>query len=344
MSSPALPSALVVVGASAGGVEALRALVAGLPVDLDAAVLVVLHVPREGSSALPQILNRCGTLPVTHAVDGDPLVRGQVLVAPTDHHLIVSDGQVRLSHGPAENGHRPAVDPLFRSAARAWRERTIAVVLSGTRDDGTSGAVAVADLGGTVIVQDSDDALYPSMPRSAHEHVSTALALPAPAMGESIQKAVAALGPAEEPEPRSGTDLLAWETAIATMADITTDESNAIPAGFGCPTCHGALFELPGLPAPRFRCRVGHAWTAESLIGEQSAALEGALWMALRSLEEKASLSRRMAVAARERGNTMAAARFDATGLDTEQAGHLIRRLIGRLGGVIDLPHPDGTP
>lgn len=338
MSGPAVPSALVVAGASAGGVEALRAMVAGLPADFDAAILVVLHVPREGTSALPKILDRSGPLSASHAVEGERLVAGRILVAPADRHLVVSDGRIRLSRGPTENGHRPAVDPLFRSAARAWRERSIAVVLSGTRNDGTSGAAAIADMGGTVIVQDPGDALYPSMPGSAREHIPGALLLPAAGMGEMLRKLVAALGPAVEPTPGPDSDLLSRETAIATMADITTDESNALPAGLGCPSCHGALFELPGRPAPRFRCRVGHAWTAESLVDEQSTALEGALWMALRSLEEKTALTRRLADAARERGSGPTAARYESASTETEKAGRLIRSLIGRLGHVIESP------
>jgi two-component system chemotaxis response regulator CheB len=336
------PAAVVVVGASAGGVEPLRTLVAGLPADLDAAVLTVLHVPRDGTSALPAILSRSGPLSASHAVDGEPLLPGRVLVAPPDHHLIVTDGRVRLSRGPTENGHRPAVDPLFRSAARAWRERAIAVVLSGSRDDGTSGAVAVAGTGGTVVVQDPEEALHPSMPQSAGEHVPGAVTLRAKAMGEAVQKIVAGLRPVPSgwaPGSTGESDLLARETAIAAMADLITDETNADPSGFGCPSCHGALFEIPGEPAPRFRCRVGHAWSADSLLDEQSAATEGALWMALRSLEEKAALSRQMAEAARQRGNKLAAGRYDATSADNQQASHLIRRLLGRLA-----PSPDGEP
>jgi two-component system chemotaxis response regulator CheB len=350
MSGPAVatrgPSALVVVGASAGGVEALRALVAGLPADFEAAVLVVLHVARDATSALPAILCRSGPLPARHAVDGEPLLAGRVLVAPADRHLVVSDGLVRLSRGPTENGFRPAVDPLFRTAARAWRERTIAVVLSGTRDDGTSGASAVADLGGTVIVQDPDEALYASMPMSARDHVPSAVVLSTTIMGETIRKAVSTLGPVLSgpvPDASAQSDLLARETTTAIRSDFTADlaanETGAVPAGLGCPSCHGPLFELPGKPAPRFRCGIGHAWTAETLLDEQSEAMESALLMALRSLEEKASLSRRMAVAIRERGGCLAAERYDAAGADNEQAGRLIRRLVDRLGGVVT-----GTP
>jgi len=158
---------LIVVGASAGGVEALRAMVAGFPTDLAAPVVVVLHIPRDAPTALPAILRRAGALPAVQAEHGAPLRDGVVYVAPPDHHTLVEDGHLRLSTGPKENGHRPAIDPLFRSAALACGSGAIGVVLSGTRDDGTAGLAAIVDRGGVAVVQDPDDALYSSMPASA---------------------------------------------------------------------------------------------------------------------------------------------------------------------------------
>jgi hypothetical protein len=185
--------ALVVIGASAGGVDALRAVMRGLPPDLDAAVLVVLHIPRTAPSALPHILSRAGPLPATHAVHGEPLLAGRVYVAPPDYHLLVMDGRIRLSRGPAENGHRPAADPLFRSAALLAEERTIAVVLSGSRDDGTAGAAEVRARGGRVLVQEPAETLYPSMPRSVIEHVGCDQVCPAERLGAAIADLVRAL-------------------------------------------------------------------------------------------------------------------------------------------------------
>src|SRR4051794_34111043 len=241
------PRALVVVGASAGGVEALRSFVAGLPPDLDAAVLVVLHIPRSSPSALPGILDRSGPLSASAAVDGEELRAGHIYVAPADHHLLVLDNQVRISHGPAENGHRPAVDPLFRSAARAADGRTIAVVLSGVRDDGTAGAAAVVARGGWLVAQSPDDALHDSMPRSAIDHVGAHRICPAGKMGAVLAELIEHNDGQQTPNgsSRAARDLAALETDMANMADMTTEQLPGKPSALACPSCHGGLFEVP---------------------------------------------------------------------------------------------------
>ncbi|GAB7046884.1 chemotaxis protein CheB [Catenuloplanes indicus] len=314
---------VIAVGASAGGVEALRALVHGLPAGLPAAVLVVLHMPREAPSALPAILNRHCALPVTAAADGEPVTPGRVHVARPGHHLLLLGDRLRLSHGPSENGHRPAVDPLFRSVARAAGPRAIGVVLSGAQADGASGAYDIARRGGLTVIQDPQDALYPSMPmavaaRRAADHVATAAE-----MGDLLARLTSV------PLPE-GLDLdmdprLDDEVAISDAAARTTDGvPGATPSGFGCPDCGGNLFEVGGEPIPHFRCRVGHAWSSESLLDEQDVATEGALWTALRALEEKAALSRRMA------GRT-SVGRYRQTADDADRAATLIRQLIDRI-------------
>jgi two-component system chemotaxis response regulator CheB len=322
---------VVAVGASAGGVEALRALVAGLPLDLPAAILVVLHIPRDAPSALPAILDRSGPLPARHAVDGEPVRPGRIYVAPNDRHLLLLDGQLRLTRGPAENGHRPAVDPLFRSVARAAGRRAVGVVLSGSRDDGAAGLGSIAAAGGVTVVQEPSDALYPGMPSAALAAVAIDHSLPAAKLGGLLAGiATVDLPPPTEDKPED--ELLTAEVAMSELAAVTTDDLPVPPSGYGCPSCGGALFELDDAPVPRFRCRVGHAWSPDSLLHEQAAALESALWVALRALEEKSSLGRRMAE--RQPPHTASSTRFRDMADDAAAAGATIRRLIGRLGSA----------
>ncbi|MFI7540651.1 chemotaxis protein CheB [Actinoplanes sp. NPDC049599] len=329
---------VIAVGASAGGVESLRALVAGLPPAFPGSLLVVLHLPRDAPSALPSILARSGPLPAAAALDGEPLRPGRIYVAPTDHHLLLLDGHLRLSHGPAESGHRPGIDPLFRSVARAVGPRAVGVVLSGSRDDGAAGLAAIVARGGTAVVQDPADALYPSMPLASLAQSPTAYVQPAAKLGGLLAE-LAAL-PLDDPLMPPDA-LLDTEVAMSDLAPLTTDEF-APSAGFGCPTCGGGLFQLGEGATPRYRCRVGHAWSAESLLDEQALALESALWMALRALEEKSALSRRLAAGGtHRRGGT--GERFHSIAADADAAGATIRRLIARLGGLPE-PHPAPAP
>jgi len=344
---------LVVVGASAGGVEALRTMVGGLPPDFAACVLVVLHVPATGVSALPVILDRAGPLPSRQAVEGDRLEAGQILVARPDHHLIVADGHVTLSRGPQENGHRPAVDVLFRSAARASGERVVGVVLSGTLDDGAAGMVAVVRQGGTGVVQAFDDALYDGMPRAAAEAAGIEVRVPAADLGDVLVDLVDKLpadssseyspsgSPSGSPTGSSadspGTStLIDVETALADLDphSLHDFERPGVPAGLGCPDCHGALFEIDEGGLRRYRCRVGHAWSPESLVAQQTIAMESALWMALRSLEEKAVLNQSLAERAGERGDKRSAERFTSGSEESLQAAELVRRLIAQIGAA----------
>jgi two-component system chemotaxis response regulator CheB len=331
---------VVAIGASAGGVEALRALAGGLPPDYPGAVLMVLHVPRDGPTALPAIISRSGPLPAELAVDGEELRRGRIYVAPNDRHLLVIDGHLRLSRGPTENGHRPAIDPLFRSVARFCTARAIGVVLSGARDDGAAGLAMIAAHGGTTVVQDPADALYPSMPRAAIEHVRPDHLVPAAKLGGLLGEITGRDLPGFPSPPDD--PLLDAEVAIANLAPITTDDLAVAPAGYGCPSCGGSLFEIPGSPLPRYRCRIGHAWSPDSLLDEQAVALEGALWMALRALEEKSALSRRMA-ANRVGRRSSTGPRFHDIADEAEAAGATIRDLITRIGAGAPVPeraHP----
>lgn len=332
---------VVVVGASAGGVEALRTLVAGLPGTLPASLLVVLHVPPTSSSALPQILERAGTLPARHAEDGDRLQPGTILVAPPDHHLLVVDDEVTLSRGPNENGHRPAVDTLFRSAARVLGPRVIGVILSGALDDGAAGMVAVRQRGGLGLVQDPEDALYGSMPRAAIAAGGVDLHLPVHELAQEI--AVRAGEPA--PGAAGPSELMKKETAVANLEPqaINTEDPPGEPAGLSCPDCHGSLFQISEGSLVRFRCRVGHAWSPASLLAQQSASHESALWMALRSLEEKAALTRELARRASERGHTLSAGTFHDQAAEAHRAAGLVRELIDEIGGGPALDSEQGV-
>lgn len=335
---------LVVVGASAGGVEALRGLLGGLPPDFPAAMLVVLHMPSAGRSALPEILDRSCSLPVRRAVDGVPLEPGTVTVAVPDSHLMVVGDRLVLSRGPRENGHRPAVDVLFRTAARAAGTRVVAVVLSGALDDGTAGMIAVRQRGGVGVAQEPEDAIYASMPTHAIEVASADHVAPVAKMAallvDLVTEVIAAAAPAV-------SGLMDKEAAMAEFdaAALSDDDRPGTPSGFGCPSCHGALFTITEGGMERYRCRVGHAWSPEALAAEQSEALEGALWMALRGLEERAALSLRMGQRAQERGHTHTARTFRQRHDEAQEAALLIRRLLqsGELDGGA-LPDEVGEP
>jgi two-component system chemotaxis response regulator CheB len=319
---------LIVVGASAGGVESLSAFVGALDSDLPATMLVVLHVPASGASALPRILERAGKLPVEIATPRQELQRGKIIIAPPDRHLVVIDNQLRTSHGPRENGHRPAVDVLFRSAARACGPRVIAVVLSGSLDDGTAGAMAIKERGGIVLAQDPTEAAYPGMPQSVIKHVDVTEIATAARLGGVVGRLCRT--PAIPTEDPVGPGLVLAEVETVAMLDSPPPvaELPNQPAAFGCPECHGALFEIEDGGLLRFRCRLGHAWSSHGLLLEQAQSLENALWMALRTLEEKATLSTQLAERAAERGSTLSFKRFTEQAHEATRSATLVRRLL----------------
>ena len=329
----------VVVGASAGGVESLRAFVSALPADLPAAVLVVLHVPAYGTTALAKILDRSGPLPAESAGPTQRLEAGRILVAPPDHHLVLVDGHAQLTRGPRENGHRPAVDVLFRSAARALGPGVIGVVLSGSLDDGTAGMAAVQRRGGITLIQDPDEASYPSMPLHVAEHVRVDHVGRAAELGTLVGQLT------KNPPPRLTADpassLMSLEVAMGVMDGTAMNQTQrpGVPAGYSCPDCGGTLFQLEEADIVRYRCRVGHAWSAEGLLGEQAMALESALWVALRTLEERAALGRTMAERARERGSARSVERYHQQTHEAVAAADAVRKLITELPRPEDAGH-----
>jgi two-component system chemotaxis response regulator CheB len=327
---------LVVIGASAGGVEALRELAQRLPGDLAATVLVVLHVPATGSSALPQILARRCELPVKHAEEGDRLLPGRILIAPPDRHLLVHGDRLTLSRGPRENGYRPAVDVLFRSAARTRGSRVVGIVLSGALDDGAAGMVAIALRGGLTVVQDPQEALHPSMPRAAAAALDHVRQLPVAEIARVVVQVVGTEAPDEAPV----SELMKEEAAVAELdpdALLSLDRPGQ-PSGWSCPDCHGSLFTIEEGGFLRFRCRVGHAWSVESLVAQQTQSLETALWMALRALEEKASLTADLSRRALARGHAISAQQFDQQYREAHESAHLLRTLVASMDAADQQP------
>ncbi|HEU5226534.1 MAG TPA: chemotaxis protein CheB [Ktedonobacteraceae bacterium] len=319
---------IIVVGASAGGVEALMKLVRDLPGNLPAAVFVVLHIPAESRSLLPEILSHASPLPASHPENGAKIESGHIYVAPPDQHLLIEKGVIRVTRGPRENRHRPAIDPLFRSAALAYGPRVVGVILTGGLDDGTAGLLAIKRQRGIAIVQDPQDALYPSMPQSALTHVQVDYSLPLAAIGalltrlafETVEDEMTQLVPLElEKEVRNA--------AMETNA-LNDGEQIGKPSAFSCPECGGVLWEQEDGSLLRFRCRVGHAFSSESALAEQAEVLEKSLWVALKTLDEKVSLSRRMAEQARTNGREWLVRRFEAQLQEAEQHAMQLRKIL----------------
>ncbi|MEA2639736.1 MAG: two-component system, chemotaxis family, protein-glutamate methylesterase/glutaminase [Chloroflexota bacterium] len=338
---------VVVIGASAGGVEAMRQVVHGLPADLDAAVFVVMHMGASSSSALAHILARNGPLPARQATDGEPIVGGQIYVARPDFHLLIDDGHVCLSHGPRENSYRPAVDALFRSAAEARASHVIGVVLSGALDDGSAGLLQIKRSGGVAMVQDPADALFPSMPQNALDLVDVDYTLSATDLGPLIGRLVAV--PVAGRGVRGAVAELVPSTPVTPTQEVAMARGElpgqALPgpaSGFTCPECGGALWEFDEGNGFRFRCQVGHGYAAESLFKEQGGTLEAALWTALRAIQQRALLARRLAGRASGLGHKGAEARFEEQARELDEQAETIRRVL-----VSHEPHrrdPWGVP
>lgn len=334
--SPAPGPDVVVVGGSAGGVAALRELVAALPADLAACVLIVLHLPRGGpASILPEILDRAGPLPVRAAAHGDVLLPGRVLVAPTNHHLLVHDGRVALSTGPAENGQRPAVDVLFRSAARELGPRVLAVVLTGNLDDGAAGLEAVAGSGGLTLVQDPDEALFAGMPRAALEAVPSARRAGLAELPHLITALVSTPREQVQAQPDDADRDRELRLARGLPVGLAEADHPGQPSAYACPDCHGVLFGVEEGASRRFRCRVGHAWSADGLAERQAQSVEAALWVALRALEERGALATEVAGSAARSGRALSEQHFRRRAEESARHADVLRRLL------LEDPGPD---
>jgi two-component system chemotaxis response regulator CheB len=326
---------LVVIGGSAGGLDALTQVISELPDGLPAAIVVVIHTRSDGSSYLPQILARRTSLRVDLAKDGVRLQKGRIYVAPPDFHVLIDRDRLCLSRGPKENGFRPAVDPLFRSAGQARGLNVIGVVLSGGLDDGTYGLQTIKDAGGTTIVQDPEEATVVGMPQSAIRHVKPHHVLGARDIGTLIahragtpERGARAMARRQEPEPQNPAE---------TTEVLDMQQTFGPPTGLTCPDCGGALWELKKDSIVRYRCHVGHQYSSEGLDAEQHETVEGALWSAVRVLEEHAELRRRMAARSAKAGLADVSRGFDASARDSQRQAAAIRELLFRR----NTPEPD---
>jgi two-component system chemotaxis response regulator CheB len=333
---------IVVIGASAGGVEVLCELARGLPPGLPAAVFVVCHFPPAARSALPEILSRQGPLLAVHPRDREPVYPGHIYIAPPDYHMTVEDSVVRVQRGPRENRFRPAIDPLFRSAARVYNSRVIGVLLSGALTDGVAGLLAVRSAGGKAVLQEPADAALSGLPRAARDiagadHIVPGRAL-APLLVKLIGKTGGGEGEGAMTDPIDPVESMNGAVDRDMTAQTREGRRGQISV-FSCPECGGCMWQVDEEQLLRFRCHVGHVYLGEALFEEQSAALEAALWTAVRTFREKSVLATQIAARQREKGNVAAAARFEEDARQAEQYGGLIHQYL--LQGA---PHPPAEP
>ncbi len=318
------------VGASAGGFHAMQQLIAGLPSNLDASIFIVWHVAPYVKSILPQLLNKSHKLYAAHAIDKEPIVPGRIYVAPPDYHLLLEQGMVQVTKGPKENRFRPAVDPLFRSAAYEYGSQVIGIILSGALDDGTAGLWTVKNRGGIAIVQDPEDAEVRSMPENAAQAVEIDYKIAAADMGALLVRLCN--------EPVEPTNTMAMNNDKKTKVEIEIAlQGNALEKGvmdlgefspYACPECHGVLTALKEGGRMRFRCHTGHAFSADSLLATITEKIEDSLWGAIRGVEESIILMNHLGDHFAESNNTHLAATYFKKAKDAEDRVQLVRKAV----------------
>jgi len=319
---------IVVIGASSGGVETLRTLVAALPADFPAPICVVVHTSPQAPGVLDQILTRAGALQATNAVSGERLNAGHIYVAPPDYHIVVEPGKLRVTKGPRENRFRPAIDPLFRSAAQVYGPGAIGIIMSGSLDDGSAGLWAVKQLGGIAIVQDPDDALFPDMPQNAIKQVAVDYVVPIVDVAPLLVKLTSV--PVEVATDVAVPEQMKIEVKIA-MEQNPIDaglERIGEPSRFACPECHGVLLQLKEGARTRFRCHTGHAFSVASLLAAISEGIEDSLWNAIRALEEGQLLMSRMAEHLQQSHDAMDTQRLIQRADEAKRQSDVIRKLV----------------
>ncbi len=316
---------IVVIGASAGGIEALVQMISKLPGNLPVSLFVVVHFPSHGYSNMPRILERAGHLPAAQVRDGESIHPGMIYVAVPDFHLLLSDGKIQLSSGPREHSFRPAIDPTFRSAAQAYGPRTLGILLSGLLDDGTNGLLEIKRSGGLTIVQDPEEALFNSMPLNAIRYGAADEILPIAEIAKAIT--LRAKPPKTESEgelmpDHSDSEIEQVKKDIHIFEDGKQPDTSTI---LTCPECGGVLWEIHDGKLIRYRCHVGHAYSEESMLEEQARKLEAALWSAIRALEERVYLYRRLASFSKDRGALKLEKRYLEQAVVLEKNANLLR-------------------
>ena len=321
---------IVVIGASTGGVAALMNLVQALPADFPAPIFVVMHVPADSPSALPQLLSSVSALKARHPQNGEVVEAGVIYVARPDHHLLLEDNRVLVTRGPKENRFRPSIDALFRSAAYTCGPRVIGVVLTGYLDDGTSGLWSVQRMGGVSVVQDPHDAEQPSMPANALEFVAADYVLPLAQLGALLVRLTQERASAKTRLPAAELDLLKVELTIAKQGggfELGIIEKGKLTP-FTCPDCHGALTQLIEGKLIRYRCHTGHAYTVSALLSEVTESVESMLYQAMRGLEETQMLLHNLGMHFTETQQTKVAELFFRKADQTGQQARVVHESI----------------
>jgi two-component system chemotaxis response regulator CheB len=319
---------IFVIGSSLGGVEALMRLLAELPSDFSASLFIVQHTsPRAGN--LDKVLARRARLPLHHARDGEPFERGAIYLAPPDRHLLLEPKTVRVVRGPRENCVRPAIDPLFRSAAAHYGPRVVGVVLTGLRDDGTAGLQAIHRSGGITVVQDPEDAAFPDMPRTALAQVPVDHVVPLARMPELLSRLASETAP-ESPSAPEDIVREARITAGYTTSDDPLDRLGELTT-FNCPECEGPLWEIDDADRRRYRCRIGHAFSEEVVSELQTDQIERSLLVALRTLEERSRMLGRLVQRARDVGGTTDGTQFERERDEALVHIEVLKELLGSL-------------
>lgn len=324
---------IVVIGGSAGALQPAIQIVRGLPSTLPTALFLALHTSPETPGTLPQLLVDGSAMSAAYAVDGEPVRYGHVFVAPPDHHLLLEDGRVRITRGPRENGFRPAVDPLFRTAAKHYGPRVVGIILSGGLDDGANGLGAVKRRGGIAIVQHLDEAFVASMPLAAIRNVEVDHVVPAAEMAAILMR-LAREGSREKRIAMSSTSKHEPDRAERGTKGLEEGTLAGPPSGFTCPECGGALWEQNDGQLLRFACHVGHSYSPETLLNGKATMLEPVLWTALRALEENGAFLRRMAERAHDQGLANIARGYAERAAEIERRADVVR------GVLVDQPEP----